>query len=250
MTAEGYARGMKATPSAASVTLPTPLEHFSLPHHGMVMHLDASVPGWWPRGIKLSWQESLELEGWRDRKKETSRFSCEGSAGENDSYTPNAFKLNISVSAYITNVFIEQTFKKYSKCFLLYLVHFFAVSFRYNKEAQGSWKNLSSAEYRDSYALSSLGDNLYLIGGQMKLKNQFLFTNSVERWSLNGGPWRSAAPLPMPLAYHSVVRMKGRLYVLGGRTPQVNSKSANWLSSYYSTYIYIYCRLKKVINSS
>ncbi|XP_056605675.1 kelch repeat and BTB domain-containing protein 12 [Triplophysa dalaica] len=92
--------------------------------------------------------------------------------------------------------------------------------FMYNKEAQGSWKNLSSAEYRDSYALSSLGDNLYLIGGQMKLKNQFLFTNSVERWSLNGGPWRSAAPLPMPLAYHSIVRMKGRLYVLGGRTPQ------------------------------
>ncbi|XP_048055371.1 kelch repeat and BTB domain-containing protein 12 [Megalobrama amblycephala] len=92
--------------------------------------------------------------------------------------------------------------------------------FMYNKEAQGSWKHLSSAEYRDSYALSSLGDNLYLIGGQMKLKNQFLITNSVERWSLQGGPWRSAAPLPMPLAYHSVVRMKGRLYVLGGRTPQ------------------------------
>lgn len=92
--------------------------------------------------------------------------------------------------------------------------------FMYNKEAQGSWKHLSSAEYRDSYALSSLGENLYLIGGQMKLKNQYHITNSVERWSLQGGPWRSAAPLPMPLAYHSVVRIKGRLYVLGGRTPQ------------------------------
>ncbi|KAG9277150.1 kelch repeat and BTB domain-containing protein 12 [Astyanax mexicanus] len=92
--------------------------------------------------------------------------------------------------------------------------------FKYNQEAQGSWKHLSSAEYRDSYALSSLGDNLYLIGGQMKLKNQYLITNSVDRWSLQGGPWRSAAPLPMPLAYHSVVRMKTCLYVLGGRTPQ------------------------------
>lgn len=100
--------------------------------------------------------------------------------------------------------------------------HFnFFFSFRYNEEAQGSWKHLSSAEYRDSYALSSLGDNLYLIGGQMMLKNQYLITNSVARWSLQGGPWRSAAPLPMPLAYHSVVRIKNCLYVLGGRTPQV-----------------------------
>lgn len=92
--------------------------------------------------------------------------------------------------------------------------------YRYKVEAQGSWERLTSAEYRDSYALESLGDFLYLMGGQMKLKNQFLITNCVERWSLQGGPWRSAAPLPMPLAYHSVVRMKDRLYVIGGRTPQ------------------------------
>lgn len=98
-----------------------------------------------------------------------------------------------------------------------YLLFFF----RYNEEAQGSWKHLSSTEYRDSYALCSLSDNLYLIGGQMMLKNQYLITNSVARWSLQGGPWRSAAPLPMPLAYHSVVRIKNCLYVLGGRTPQV-----------------------------
>jgi len=88
-------------------------------------------------------------------------------------------------------------------------------------EAQGSWERLTSAEYRDSYALGSLGDTLYLLGGQMRLKNEFLITNCVERWSLQGGPWRSAAPLPMPLAYHSVVTMKDRLYVIGGRTPQV-----------------------------
>uniref|UniRef100_UPI0037E7CF7E kelch repeat and BTB domain-containing protein 12 n=1 Tax=Semicossyphus pulcher TaxID=241346 RepID=UPI0037E7CF7E len=92
--------------------------------------------------------------------------------------------------------------------------------YRYKVEAQGTWERLTSAEYRDSYALGSLGDTLYLLGGQMKLKNQFLITNCVERWSLQGGPWRSAAPLPMPLAYHSVVRMKDRLYVIGGRTPQ------------------------------
>ncbi|XP_077429896.1 kelch repeat and BTB domain-containing protein 12 [Vanacampus margaritifer] len=92
--------------------------------------------------------------------------------------------------------------------------------YRYKVEAQGSWERLTSAEYRDSYGLGSLGDTLYLIGGLMKLKNQLLITNCVERWSLQGGPWRSAAPLPMPLAYHNVVRMKDRLYVIGGRTPQ------------------------------
>ncbi|XP_033994531.1 LOW QUALITY PROTEIN: kelch repeat and BTB domain-containing protein 12 [Trematomus bernacchii] len=92
--------------------------------------------------------------------------------------------------------------------------------YRYKVEAQGSWECLSSAEYRDSYALASLGETLYLLGGQMKLKNQLLITNCVERWSLQGGPWRSAAPLPLPLAYHSAVGMKDRLYVIGGRTPQ------------------------------
>lgn len=96
--------------------------------------------------------------------------------------------------------------------------------YRYKIEAQGSWERLTSAEYRDSYGLGSLGETLYLIGGLMKLKNQLLITNCVERWSLQGGPWRSAAPLPMPLAYHSVVRMKDRLYVIGGRTPQVMCK--------------------------
>lgn len=92
---------------------------------------------------------------------------------------------------------------------------------RYKVEAQGSWEHLATAEYRDSYALGSLGDTLYLLGGQMRLKNQYLITNCVERWSLQGGPWRSAAPLPLPLAYHSVVRINDRLYVMGGRTPQV-----------------------------
>ncbi|XP_053172209.1 kelch repeat and BTB domain-containing protein 12 [Scomber japonicus] len=92
--------------------------------------------------------------------------------------------------------------------------------YRYKVEAQGSWERLTSAEYRDSYGLGSLGDTLYLIGGLMKLKNQLLITNCVERWSLQGGPWRSAAPLPIPLAYHSVVRLKDCLYVIGGRTPQ------------------------------
>ena len=90
-------------------------------------------------------------------------------------------------------------------------------------EAQGSWECLTSAEYRDSFALGSLGDTVYLLGGQMMLKNQQLITNSVERWCKQGGPWRSAAPLPLPLAFHSAITLKDRLYVIGGRTPQVRT---------------------------
>ncbi|XP_034023470.1 kelch repeat and BTB domain-containing protein 12-like [Thalassophryne amazonica] len=94
---------------------------------------------------------------------------------------------------------------------------------RYKVESQGSWEHLTPAEYRDSYALGSVGDTLYLLGGLMKLKNHYLITNSVERLSLQGGPWRTAAPLPMPLAYHNVIRLNDRLYVIGGRTPQIKS---------------------------
>lgn len=97
----------------------------------------------------------------------------------------------------------------------------FSCTSRYKVEAQGTWEHLTSADYRDSYALGSLGDALYLLGGQMRLKNQYIITNCVERWPLQGGPWRSAAPLPLPLAFHSVVRVNDRLYVMGGRTPQV-----------------------------
>lgn len=38
----------------------------------------------------------------------------------------------------------------------------------------------------------------------------------LARWTL-----AQCSPLPLPLAYHSVVKMKDRLYVMGGRTPQV-----------------------------
>ncbi|KAG5835943.1 kelch repeat and BTB domain-containing protein 12 [Anguilla anguilla] len=92
--------------------------------------------------------------------------------------------------------------------------------YRYKASAQGSWQKLCSAEHRDMYALGAVGDTLYLLGGQMKLRKQYFITNSVERWSMRGGAWRSTTPLPLPLAYHCAVTLKDRLYVLGGRTPQ------------------------------
>ncbi|XP_041860116.1 kelch repeat and BTB domain-containing protein 12-like [Melanotaenia boesemani] len=93
--------------------------------------------------------------------------------------------------------------------------------YRYSNSEENSWAELCSAPYRDMYAFGLLGDALYLIGGQMKLRNHYVITNSVERWSLKrGGSWLSFAPLPLPLACHCAVSLKEFLYVLGGWTPQ------------------------------
>lgn len=83
---------------------------------------------------------------------------------------------------------------------------------------------LCSTAYRDMYALGLLGDSLYMIGGQMKVRNHYVITDSVERWSLKrGGSWLSFAPLPLPLACHCTVSLGEHLYVLGGWTPQVHT---------------------------
>lgn len=75
------------------------------------------------------------------------------------------------------------------------------------------------------YALGLLGDTLYMIGGQMKVRHHYIITDSVERWSLKrGGSWISFAPLPLPLACPCAVSLKEHLYVLAGWTPQVPVK--------------------------
>uniref|UniRef100_A0A4W6F664 Kelch repeat and BTB domain containing 12 n=1 Tax=Lates calcarifer TaxID=8187 RepID=A0A4W6F664_LATCA len=94
--------------------------------------------------------------------------------------------------------------------------------YRYDN-SENSWMEVCSAAHRDMYALGAVGDALYMIGGQMRVHNHYIITDSVERWSLKrGGSWLSFAPLPLPLACHSIVTLKEHLYVLGGWTPQVH----------------------------
>ncbi|XP_044068214.1 kelch repeat and BTB domain-containing protein 12-like isoform X3 [Siniperca chuatsi] len=101
--------------------------------------------------------------------------------------------------------------------------------YRYDNSEQNSWVELCSAAYRDMYALGMLGDALYMIGGQMKVRNHYIITDSVERWSLKrGGSWLSFAPLPLPLACHCAVSLKEYLYVLGGWTPQFDPGKDEW----------------------
>ncbi|KAM9752851.1 kelch repeat and BTB domain-containing protein 12-like isoform 3-T3 [Menidia menidia] len=93
--------------------------------------------------------------------------------------------------------------------------------YKYSNSEENSWVEICSAPYRDMYALGLVGESIYLIGGQTKVRNHYVITDSVERWSLKrGGSWLSFAPLPLPLACHSAVSLKEHIYVLGGWTPQ------------------------------
>ncbi|XP_010183335.1 PREDICTED: kelch repeat and BTB domain-containing protein 12 [Mesitornis unicolor] len=94
--------------------------------------------------------------------------------------------------------------------------------YRYRDRGNQFWQSLCSTQLRELYALGTVQNDLYVIGGQMKVKNQYQVTNGVERYSMEQGSWRSSAPLPVPLACHVVVTVKNKLYVLGGWTPQTD----------------------------
>ncbi|XP_019360488.1 PREDICTED: kelch repeat and BTB domain-containing protein 12 [Gavialis gangeticus] len=94
--------------------------------------------------------------------------------------------------------------------------------YRYYHRGNQSWESLCTAQFRELYALGTIHNDLYVIGGQAKLKNQYLVTNCVEKYSMEQGSWRSVAPLPLQLACHAVVTVKNKLYVMGGWTPQMD----------------------------
>ncbi|NXV01689.1 KBTBC protein, partial [Cettia cetti] len=94
--------------------------------------------------------------------------------------------------------------------------------YRYHQQGNHFWHSLCTTQLRELYALGTAHNDLYVIGGQMKVKNQYLVTNCVEKYSMEQGTWRSTAPLPVPLACHMVVTVKDKLYVLGGWTPQMD----------------------------
>lgn len=108
-------------------------------------------------------------------------------------------------------------------------IYSFGFPYRYHQRGNQFWHSLCSAQLRELYALGTVHNDLYVIGGQMKMKNQYQVTNCVEKYSMEKGTWRSTAPLPVPLACHVVVTMKNKLYVLGGWTPQVK-KSACYVA--------------------
>ncbi|XP_062441913.1 kelch repeat and BTB domain-containing protein 12 isoform X1 [Rhea pennata] len=94
--------------------------------------------------------------------------------------------------------------------------------YRYHRQGNQCWRSLCTTQFRELYALGTIHNDLYVIGGQMKMKNRYLVTNCVEKYSMEQDTWRSIAPLPLPLACHVVVTVKNKLYVMGGWTPQMD----------------------------
>ncbi|XP_054992941.1 kelch repeat and BTB domain-containing protein 12 [Sorex araneus] len=94
--------------------------------------------------------------------------------------------------------------------------------YRYHDRGNQFWEKLCTTEFRELYALGSVHNDLYVIGGQMKIKNQYLITNCVDKYSVEQDYWKRVSPLPLPLACHAVVTVKNKLYVIGGWTPQMD----------------------------
>ncbi|XP_028334228.1 kelch repeat and BTB domain-containing protein 12 isoform X3 [Physeter macrocephalus] len=94
--------------------------------------------------------------------------------------------------------------------------------YRYHDRGNQFWEKLCTTEFRELYALGTVHNDLYVIGGQMKIKNQYLITNCVEKYSVERDTWKRVSPLPQPLACHAVVTVNNKLYVLGGWTPQMD----------------------------
>lgn len=94
--------------------------------------------------------------------------------------------------------------------------------YRYHDRGNQFWEKLCTAEFRELYALGTVHNDLYVIGGQMKIKNQYLITNCVDKYYVERDSWKRVAPLPLPLACHAVVTVNNNLYVIGGWTPQMD----------------------------
>lgn len=93
--------------------------------------------------------------------------------------------------------------------------------YRYHDRGNQSWEKLCTTEFRELYALGSVHNDLYVIGGQMKIKNQYLITNCVDKYSVERDNWKRVSPLPLQLACHAVVTVNNKLHVIGGWTPQM-----------------------------
>ncbi|XP_042529191.1 kelch repeat and BTB domain-containing protein 12 isoform X2 [Dipodomys spectabilis] len=78
---------------------------------------------------------------------------------------------------------------------------------KYHDRGNQFWEKLCTTEFRELYALGSIQNDLYVVGGQMKIKNQYLITNCVDKYSVERDSWKRVSPLPLQLACHAVLTM-------------------------------------------
>ena len=76
--------------------------------------------------------------------------------------------------------------------------------------------------YRTEVTATTIGDNIYVIGGVDKPGNAL---DTVEVYNIKNDSWKKVAPLPQPLHHSAASSFNGKVYVIGGSS----SSGVNWI---------------------
>jgi N-acetylneuraminic acid mutarotase len=79
----------------------------------------------------------------------------------------------------------------------------------------------SMSTYRTEVTATTIGDNIYVIGGLDKPGNVL---DTVEVYNIKNDSWKKIAPLPQPLHHSAASSFNGKIYVIGG-----SSSGFNWI---------------------
>jgi N-acetylneuraminic acid mutarotase len=79
--------------------------------------------------------------------------------------------------------------------------------------------------YRTEVTATTIGDNIYVIGGVDKPGNAL---DTVEVYNIKNDSWKKVAPLPQPLHHSAASSFNGKIYVIGGSS---SYSSDDWIPS-------------------
>jgi N-acetylneuraminic acid mutarotase len=83
----------------------------------------------------------------------------------------------------------------------------------------------SISTYRTEVTATTIGDNIYVIGGVDKPGKAL---DRVEVYNIKNDSWKKVAPLPQPLHHSAASSFNGKVYVIGGSS---SYSSSDWIPS-------------------
>ncbi|XP_006169875.1 kelch repeat and BTB domain-containing protein 12 isoform X4 [Tupaia chinensis] len=92
--------------------------------------------------------------------------------------------------------------------------------YRYHDRGARFWEKLCATEFRELYALGSIHDDLYVVGGQMKVdlpdEEPDRLSNRLFEYDPGRDQWRERAPMKFSRYRFSTAVVSSEVYVLGG----------------------------------
>ncbi|XP_048212315.1 kelch repeat and BTB domain-containing protein 12 isoform X2 [Perognathus longimembris pacificus] len=92
--------------------------------------------------------------------------------------------------------------------------------YRYHDRGNQFWEKLCTTEFRELYALGSIQNDLYVVGGQMKMdlpeEEPDILSNKLLRYDPSQDQWQELAPMQYSKYRFSAAVASGEIYVLGG----------------------------------